>query len=318
MSDSRETCLEKMNQLFKSQQEDCYVDRQHQPVKELYGQLSDVSVMLDCILDSSFLGLELVIPYPSLQSFSSLLSVISHRCPQLERLSIFFKHISIWKSHAMSDIMKPSALPLRPLPCLMSLSLSDGHRDYRHSNTAPAPECGFIFGIVGKCFPALSKFRFDGFPLRKMDVLKLIVKEELADIIFAPSQDDEGWSEDSVLVSLRIPTDYLNTICFTLEDMYTDDVCCLCTPPGRCNGRERSAAPFAFALRHFTRLHSMDIEHYWTAGTIKQIYKAPTNETRQADFEQYCREAALRVGLKSASSTLMANGIDIFLYKKYV
>ncbi len=273
------------------------------------GQLPDVTVMLDCILDSSFLKLELTIPFPSFQSFCSLLSVISDRCPHLEKLAIHFKHIGTDKSKAMSPITKPVVLPLTPLPCLTSLSLLDGRKALHNK-----PDYGFIFSIVGKCFPLLSTFRFKEFHLRKLDVIKLIVKEELVDIIFTrPSQDDEGWSADSVLASLRIPTEYLNPICFTLETMYTDPaMCCLCTTSGRCLSEDWSIAPFAFALRHLTRLHTVDLEHAgdndWTAETIKIIYKAPTDHTTQRDFEKDCREAALRVGLTIASSTLLPNG----------
>jgi len=160
-----------------------------------------------------------------------------------------------------------------------------------------------------------------------MDLLKLIVKEELADIIFArPSQDDEGWTEDSVLVSLRIPTEYLNPICFTLEDMYTDDVCCRCAPSESCGWNDwtdnPSCAATAFARRHLARRHVMGVEgfivgDYWTAETIKQIYKAPRNETQQADFEKDCREAAHRIGLTTASSTLLAKGRHFYFVKYF-
>jgi len=149
-----------------------------------------------------------------------------------------------------------------------------------------------------------------------MDVLKLIVKKELVGIIFArPFQDKEGWSADSVLVSLRIPTEYLNPICFTLEEMKTNGICDG-THSGRCGHSSRedeSGAPLAFALRHLTRLHSVQMingnDWYdWTAEIISSIYKAITrNETRQADFEKACREALLS-NLESASSTLLPNG----------
>jgi len=186
---------------------------------------------------------------------------------------------------------------------LKSLSLNYG-TDFAASRQFPLADHFIMddtpksyFSIIGKYCPALTTLSVNGYCMRKKDVLGLI-SGDLADILF-PSED-QGWSEDSVLIGLRVPSEFLNRLCFTLEKW---DLRYYSTsrhaPPS-----SYSDSPFAFALRHLPRLRSLDIRHVDERGvfvkdrTIRSITLLQREDKMriqpyQADFEKDCHEASL-------------------------
>ena len=171
-----------------------------------------------------------------------------------------------------------------------------------------------ILSVVGKFCPALSALLIHYLCFRKMDAIKLVVREELADNLFFPSLDDEEcWSSDSNLAGLRIPAaDFLNPLCFTLGYLKVFPGCS--SSSCQCYSRRGSFPEpgMTFVLRHLIKLEEMNLkrEICCTDQVVKHLYKAQRNPSVQAAFERDCREVAQRVGMEcSSSSSLLLPGI---------
>ena len=52
----------------------------------------DIFAIMDSTLDENFTSLNVCIPFPALESFSSLMAIITKRCPKLESLKVIFRH----------------------------------------------------------------------------------------------------------------------------------------------------------------------------------------------------------------------------------
>lgn len=256
-------------------------------------QLPDPIVVLDCLLYCDGPGckgepLDLEIPLLTLESFSQLLSVVSHRHPGIEGLDLTFLPITTQKWATTA-----AASPCNSLSKLDQLALIFKGEYYSESGWDHGKSQ--VFSIIGKVCPALTSLYVGGFAMRKMDVLRLIVVGDLADIVFRQDSadatfsddDDIDWSQESFLPGLRVPSEFLNPLCFTFkhfnykeEPLFTDSV-------------------EAFVMRHlpnfFDEYPDPDEE---AARFIKLVYQAEKLlETRQLDFGEACRAAALKIGL---------------------
>lgn len=253
-------------------------------------QLPDPIVVLDCLLYEgcdlcSDLPLEL--PLLTLESLAQLLSVFSHRFPEVESLDLTFLPITTQKWATTS------ASPCNSLSKLDHLALTFEGKHYSESVWDHGKSQ--VFSIIGKVCPALSSLYVGGFAMRKMDVLRLIVVGELADIVFRQDSadatlsddDDIDWSQESFLPGLRVPSEFLNPLCFTLKDF---------------NYKEKPVindSVRAFVMRHLPNSMNMPPDPDEEAARfIKLVYQAEKLlETRQLDFGEACRAAALRIGL---------------------
>jgi len=135
----------------------------------------------------------------------------------------------------------------------------------------------------------------------KMDIVALIVKAEMSNILF--QNDDElrrQWSEESVLRGLRIPCEFLNHLCSTLKELILG---------GRHNQSFFTTNHFcnfdyggcAFALRHLPKLEILDAYYLSTIKVVELLYTL--RDVDQRPFEEAWRGAANRLGLDAASSS---------------
>lgn len=176
------------------------------------------------------------------------------------------------------------------LDCLTSLSIlsQTRHTTKIHQST---------MRIIGERCPALTKLMVSfGFCLKKKDLLELILLGGVADILFPI--DDEGWSQDSALEGIQVPSELLNTLCFTLERLTLG--CSRSNQPVECECYPFiSAATYAFILRHLPKLQAAHFK-----APIEQIFKElhktkkmDHNRQKQAKFERVCKDAITRIGL---------------------
>jgi len=125
-----------------------------------------------------------------------------------------------------------------------------------------------------------------------MDVVALILNAEMADILFP--KDENRLSKNSVFSGLRIPIEFLNPLCSTLQELILDrwrwrD--CDCVSP---------VTTFAFALRHLPKLENAELE-VPTIKVVKLLYQL--GYVNQKPFEKAWRKAASIVGLDASSPT---------------
>lgn len=258
-------------------------------------------------MDESFqediLDLSMISPFESSRSFAKLLAITAFRCPKLETLEILCYPNFTWATSA--PIRGP--IPVTSFSTLMDLNLHfvDDECFREDSNKS-------VFGIIGKYCSNLQILDVDGTGMTKKDALALIVVGDLADILFPyydglsekefesmasrifsklPSDSDEiYWSEDSVLAGLRVPYEFLNPLCFTLRELnfnewkYQDPF---------------TGGVMAFALRHLPKLVTMEPKHGEAIPLIKLVYNEEKMlETRQVDFGEACRKAAITIALE--------------------
>jgi len=128
----------------------------------------DVCAILDWVLDEDFTDLEIDIPYQTIKSLSSLMSVIAHRSPKLKSLQITFYTISgisppLEPPPRKVDPLEPNSISTSLLKYLTSLSLH--HRD---TGVDGFPVCSAeepyepILGIVAKSCPVLINLSVRG------------------------------------------------------------------------------------------------------------------------------------------------------------
>ena len=100
-----------------------------------------------------------------------------------------------------------------------------------------------IFITVAKCCPALTYLLISGFHLLKLDLFALLLGE-WNDILF-PIECDR-FRDDSVLKSLKIPSQFLSPLCFTLKELF------LVQP----EEPTPLVVTYAFAMRYLSKLES--------------------------------------------------------------
>ena len=269
----------------------------------------DVCAILDCILDdaSSCPKLTLNIPYPSTETFAMVMQTIAHRSPHLEELNFCFIIIGFAYEVTNHNTQTKEAcsvkIPERCLfQCLTVLTFS--YSKFQFGNIKENSACGLngsacteaeecrdsFFSIIGKLCPVLVKLRNWRFCINKMDILALIVKEDVADILFP--KDNHRWSEDSTLGGLQFPSEFLNPLCFTLKELLlvrTHWICIRCGVPESSN---------AFALRHLRKLEVAKLVG-GTVNVVKLLYQM--RFVHQRGFEASCMDACSRLGLHVSS-----------------
>jgi len=161
--------------------------------------------------------------------------------------------------------------------CLKSLTISK-HCTWKPFLLSTEGSNRSILSIIGKRCPNLTKLSLKRFCIIKNDVLDLIFNEKLADTFFLTN--DERWSKDSVLQGLRIPSEFLNPLCSTLQKLrlecLNDGRPCLCCAP---------ESMYAFGLRHLPKLRVFTSE-IPTCQVIRHLYNVIENQDEQAEFEE--------------------------------
>lgn len=185
-----------------------------------------ILTVLDCILDSSFETLAIDLPFSAFNSFSPFMSILTHRSQELKELQI--RYLNAWNrkvtigniaEEKTSSLLLPNQGVLR---CLTSLTIDHellfldlGHRDALRESQHRS-----VLSIIGKCCPVLTKLTINNMCMRKKDVLGLIIDGEMANILFP--RDFHGWGHDSIFGGLRVPVEFMNPICFTLQELSLD------------------------------------------------------------------------------------------------
>lgn len=270
--------------------------------EEKNNTVRDICLDYDCLLDMHKISMVVPTPFPvpSLESLSTLMSIIAHRSPKLEVLEIKL-HDSLPRT-AFQHIAEIPAQPFH-LNCLTDLFLQYDY--FYEKRSAPYRMDEFhqsILSIVGEFCPVLPVLYVKGFCIKKKDILGLIVKPELAEVLFASTE--ERWSNDSALSSLRVPSELLNPLCSTLtqlilkhscNDSYTKssfpDEDCDCHP-------SVSGSTLAFALRHLPKLLTMDT-FIPTSEVVKILYHAKEiQQQHQKELEELFQDAASRIDRK--------------------
>lgn len=161
---TREECIVKYNKSCRSSMMQPGNDQQN-------GQLvPDVCTFLDCILTEDFLELKICILNPSFDTFSTLLSVIACRAPELKKLEIDF--LGKFNFSFISQLTSSSYL-------LRSLD----HLSLTNHGLAQLDLASILYysllGIIGKCCPVLTRLEATGFGTMDASSLRLILDEFL-------------------------------------------------------------------------------------------------------------------------------------------
>ena len=278
-------------------------------MKEEVMFMLDICAVLDCVLDPTFFELDINVPNSAIKLFPAMMSVIARRSPELAKLEVEFSTIIFYYDEG-SDTETILKIEVGPavttsqsqalLPSLTNLEISHsqhyhysydgsneltiGYSDYIPLNDVDKPHQS-ILSTIAQCCPALTELSICCFHLRKRDFFALLLGE-WNDVLF-PIECDR-FRDDSVLKSLKIPSEFLSPLCFTLKELflYHSDKS---TP---------SVATFAFAMRHLSKLKSITDKWIDIADILKFIHKMKGMETKQAEFEEFCRESALCTGRK--------------------
>lgn len=271
---------------------------------------------MDCILDSSFVQLEINIYFSSYESFSTLLFIIGQRCPKLRELTITFQpDQGTRNTPEFPSFLRHFKDHQRYLSCLTSLTIDGNnlvqfpHHENIHNNYQS------IFGIIGKFCPSLFKLSIYNICFWKRDILALIIVEEIADILFPNNKD--GWSADAVLETLQIPSEFWNPLCFTLQELSFE-----CTNSTRkvmeydnciLHSLECAYLMKAFALRHLPKLQIFEMKKeknsvlssVMAVKILSDFQMSRTNNFAQLDEKEetspwkWMRNKLFRIGKKS-------------------
>jgi len=257
----------------------------------------DEFASLECVLDENFQNLKVESPVPTTNSFSTLMAIIAKGSPKLAKLNI--------KCHPVRyervDISSPGRFDLGSrFDCLTSLYV---HYDtgflnsLENENSLSAVDQAnrSLLSIIGKWCPVLIKLSvYFRFGLKNNHLLGLILDDELSNILFPT--DNEGWmSQDSVLAGLQIPSELLNPLCLTLEELNVGN--CTSGRRSQLSCDRQSASAYALALRHLPKLRELNLD-VSLLDILKILYEAKEidHQQQQTDFERDCRDAAIRCG----------------------
>lgn len=157
---------------------------------------------------------------------------------------------------------------------------------------------------MGKFCPSLTNLSVSlSFCLTKKHLLGLILLGEVSDILFPI--DNEGWSKDSVLAGLQVPSEIINPLCLTLQELnvVTGSDCFIrLGEDGQCNSimfrkSSLSASTFAFFLRQLPKLKKIKLDAHVPLTEVFQILyaaKVIENHEQRIAFERNCRNAAIQ------------------------
>jgi len=147
--------------------------------------------------------------------------------------------------------------------------------------------------------------------LTKKHLFGLIFHGELSDILFPI--DDEGWSHDPVLAGLQVPSELLNPLCQTLQELNVETGRASFFQPGVDGQPNRlsfkrpllSASTYGFALRQLSKLKKIKL-----VVPLNEIFKIlyaaieVDNQEQQIEFERDCQNAAITSGVLEENSII--------------
>ena len=263
--------------------------------------IPNVGAFLDSILDICFVNkLEINIPYEGFESYSTVFSIIAHRCPELKLLSITFYSLTDVKGSSFNYIrsrLEDSDLSQvdHRLNCLEMLDLHHSpdrmHFDcFKRTVRSPFEKelPTSILSIVGEYCPILASLTVKGFYIRDRDMLALITGASVC--ILFPVNDDRWTRLSSIESLLLVPTELMTPLCFTLQSLrFTDQrMLCFCQP-------NISDSTAAFALKHLPELRRLQslLPFSTTIGAIQRLYSNRGDDGGrkteiQKSFEEYC------------------------------
>ena len=136
----------------------------------------DYCIILDSIVDVSCRVLDISISLPSQSGFEKLMSVITHRCPKLDKLYIcaeYYRGMVLSNTSAISN----SHIALNHLTLL----------HFTNQYLAENHHLESLSTIVGATCPNLTDLRLDNFDNNgnKKLILFLLIKKELVDALFS-------------------------------------------------------------------------------------------------------------------------------------
>lgn len=244
---------------------------------------------MDCLLDDSFLDLEIQVPSSNiLEMFSKLLSIIAQRSPELRELTITFHGNKMMASTDQLLALKPDDQDSRRfLHSLLQLTLF-----CKQDNTGNSIACNEpanlddLFVIVAEMCPALTDLTTRGFCIKKRSMLSLITGA-FSNALF--SNGDQQWTEGAVLQGLQVPTLFLSPLCPHLKKLLV--IRCrrsFCN----CEHIALSDATVVFALRHLSAVEVLSLPAACIISAVKILYsqKLSTEKTEtQKLFEEHCK-----------------------------
>ncbi len=158
-----------------------------------------------------------------------------------------------------------------------------------------------VLSIIGKRCPILAELRIRTIDcFTKQDIIRLLLGD-MADALFCYNNDyGLSWDAvDSILEVLRVPSDFLSPLCFTLEKFflecdqkhgYSNNNC------GCFDGVSHSA--FAFAFRYLPMLQQFnDSTRTRKAQVLKILHKTQSVDLgiQQLKFEEVCKKFATSI-----------------------
>jgi len=272
--------------------------------------IRDVCTILDSALDECFTKLEISIPYSTVKLFPLVMSIISRRSPQLEKLAVTFctiKPVTPKLAEISEMEVHPAVMASQSdfrLHCLTKLSLSYSVYSCRNGwvmmyvspqvplSAVDGPSQS-ILGTVAKVCPTLAELDIRGFHVWKQDLFDLLLGEWNESLF---PTDSLQWSDDSTIKGLKVPSEFLTPLCFTLKKLlfHSDRDADAPTP---------SDSMCTFVLRHLPHLEEFLLRAD-SVKVVKAFYQTEMIESKQAEFEDHCRYVADRIGRKRKLSGL--------------
>ncbi len=255
----------------------------------------DLWPFFDSVLDETFKELETHVVFPGAQPNANLISTIAKRSPYLNKLKLnFIRYYSTSGKERISLI--PSLHGLNSLHHLTSLTLFYLDGCCNHS----------ILALIGKHCSSLTHLRLAKTNFVSKYAILAIMLGELIDKLIGPLEHHPeelcwrfkkvDWTKDAALARLRVPPEFLTSLCFTLRFLEVSEYA---------HQRFYSAIDpeiAAFILRHMPNLEVLES----CTGTEKAIHllRKETEEAErsligpiQQEFEQSCRDAVNLHGL---------------------
>jgi len=265
----------------------------------------DLWPFLDSVLDESFDELETHVVFQGAEPNANLISVIAKRSPLLKKLKLNFKFYSASRRSSQDRITLIHSLDgLDSLHHLTSLTLYHLAGSYSQS----------ILAVIGENCSSLTHLRLvkTNDSIGKHDILAIMLGE-LLDHLVRPLEHlheerpflrykEVEWFKDAALSRLRVPSEFLTSLCFTLRHLEVSEYA------GRRNSNSAIQPEIvAFVLRHMPNLEVL--ENFTSTEKAVHLLHRETGEAErnltgpiQLGFEQACRDAIYHRGLAQPKS----------------
>ncbi len=165
-----------------------------------------------------------------------------------------------------------------------------------------------VLSIIEKRCPVLAQLTMCGFRcFSKRDMSTLLLGDMAAALSYYNNDYGSSWGAvDSVMEVLRVPSEFLSPLCFTLKELHL-----LYNDRGPDNSSEcinwDSHSVFAFTFRHLPKLLLFKYDtssRGVTVQVIKVLFKVKNVDLgiQQLNFEELCRKVATSIGKKLDAS----------------